>query len=319
MTASLRTATLDDADLDAITRIVGEVRPADPLTAEDIRWEDRAYPGSVRFLAEVDGQTVGAATVGRIYVHPPEFPALWATIDVLPAARGVGVGSSLFRAVSEQAREVGKPELFVPASPARPEGIEFLLHRGFREYERDKTVELALAGLDRPDPDPPTEIELTTLAEHPELVEGVHAVALATFGDIPGGDEPMTVGDLAEFRVRDVDRPNVPLDAFFVAKDAASGRVVGYASLVLASAGSRRWAWHDMTAVIREWRGRGLAGSLKRATIRWAIDHDLDALQTGNDVGNAAMRAVNARLGYRPMPDRLVMRGPIAPAIMGPS
>ena len=126
----------------------------------------------------------------------------------------------------------------------------------------------------------------------------------------------MAVGDLAEFRARDVDRPSIPLDAFFVAIDAANGRVVGYASLLLAPHGPRHWAWHDMTAVIREWRGRGVAGALKRATIRWAIARGLDELRTGNDVDNAPMRAVNARLGYEPMPDLLTMRGPVFDGMM---
>jgi GNAT superfamily N-acetyltransferase len=254
-----------------------------------------------------------------MWVHPPAFPALWATIDVLPEARRAGIGARCLAAASERARDLGKPELFLPAAEAQPDGIAFLVHRGFREYERVKAVELRLAGLMPPDPDPPEGIELTTLAERPDLVGGVHAVALATFGDIPGGDEPMTVGDLAEFRARDVDRVGVPHDGFMVAIEAATGRVVAYASLLVAPPGARRQAWHDMTAVVREWRGRGVAGALKRATIGWAIGRGMDALQTGNDIDNAAMRAVNARLGYRPLPDLLTMRGPIVPAIMNPS
>jgi len=319
LTFSLRVASHDDADLDAIARIVSRVRPHDPMSADELRWEDRTYPGSVRFLADIDGRAVGAATVGRIYVHPPEYPALWATIDVLPAVRRAGVGTALLNAVSERARELGKPELFASTSEAQPEAIEFLVHRGFREHERAKAVELPLAGLAAAEPEPPPGIELTSLARRPGLVEGVHAVALEAFADIPGGGEPIAVGDLDEFRARDVDRPAIPLDAFIVGVEVATGRVVGYASLLMAPAGARRWAWHDMTAVTRAWRGRGLARALKEATIRWAIVNGLETLRTGNDVGNAPMRAVNARLGYVPTPDLLTMRGPIAPARMDPS
>lgn len=77
-----------------------------------------------------------------------------------------------------------------------------------------------------------------------------------------------------------------------------------------------RKAWHDMTAVLRAWRGRGLATALKRATIGWAIDNGLEVLITGNDVDNVAMRAVNARLGYQPTPDLLTMRGPLFDGMM---
>ena len=71
-----------------------------------------------------------------------------------------------------------------------------------------------------------------------------------------------------------------------------------------------------MTAVVRAWRGRGLALALKHATIGWAIANGLTELVTGNDVDNAPMRAINAKLGYRPTPDRLVLRGPLFDGIM---
>ena len=315
MTVTIRQAS-DDADLGVLAAIVNAVNPEDPTSIDELRWAEATYPGGVRWVAEVDGRPVGAATVGRIYMHPPEFPAFWATIDVLPQDRRQGIGAALLEAVSDRARTAGKLELHVPASEARPDGIEFLGHRGFTEYERAKAVELPLVGLAAPPLDQPAGTILTSLAGHPELVAGVHAVALEAFADIPGGDQPMAVGDLAEFRARDVDRPSIPPAAFIVATEASTGRVIGYASLILTPAGTRRIAWHDMTAVVRAWRGRGLAGALKRATIRWAMESGLDTLQTGNDTDNAAMRAVNARLGYRPLPDLLTMRGPLVEGIM---
>ena len=105
----------------------------------------------------------------------------------------------------------------------RLESIAFLAHRGFRELERQKTVRLELAGRTPPTFAAPDGLVLTSLAERPDLVADVHAVALETFADIPGGDEPMAVGDLAEFRARDVDRPGIPPDAFMLAVEVALG------------------------------------------------------------------------------------------------
>ena len=126
----------------------------------------------------------------------------------------------------------------------------------------------------------------------------------------------MAAGDFAEFRARDVDRHSIPKEAFFVATNSRTGEVVAYASLLMLPGQANRKAWHDMTAVLRVWRGRGLATALKHATIGWAIDHGLEILQTGNDIDNSPMRAVNARLGYRPTPDLLAMRGPLFDGIM---
>jgi mycothiol synthase len=304
-----------DADLERLAAIVNATSPEDPTTLDEIHWSDATYPGTTRLLAELDGRAVGAATVGRIYMFPPEFRALWGRIGVLSEARRRGVGERLLREISAAARAAGKTELYLRCADDRPDGIDFLAHRGFTELERSKTVHLDLAGLPVPRVEPPPGIEFTTLAARPELVEGVHAVALETFPDVPGGDEPMAAGDLAEFRARDVDRDLIPKDAFFVAVETGTGRVVAYASLMMLP-GSATRAYHDMTAVLRAFRGRGIARELKHATIAWAIEHGLTTLETGNDEANVPMRAVNARLGYRPRPDEVVMRGPLFGGIM---
>ena len=111
----------------------------------------RTYPGSARFLAELDGRAVGAATVGRIYVYPPDYPALWASIGVLPEARRPGIGERLLaRRLGGRAAARQDRSCYIRCVEDRPEGIDFLAHRGFAEFERSKTVRLELAGLAGP-------------------------------------------------------------------------------------------------------------------------------------------------------------------------
>jgi mycothiol synthase len=316
MSFTIREIQDEDADLETYKGIVNATTPDDPTSVDELRWSRAAYPGSSRFILESDGRAVATSSVGRIYVLPPEFDAFWATINVLQDARRRGFGTVLLETVSDRARAAGKVALHVPASELRPEGVDFLVHRGFREYERNKTVHLELAGMTPPAVDLPAGVSLTTLAERPDLIEGVHAVAIEAFADIPGGDVPMAPGDLEEFRKRDVDRHSIPPAAFFIATEDATGRVIGYACLLLQPPHVRRVAWHDMTAVARDWRGSGLAAAMKRATIGWAIAEGLDLLEAGNDTDNLAMRAVNARLGYVPSPDSLTMRGDLVGGIM---
>ncbi len=299
-----------DEDLTLWAEIVNTTTPEDPTSLDEMRWADRIYPGGRRLLAERGADAIGAASVGRIYMYPPEYPDLWGSIVVRSTDRREGVGEALLVALSDHARSVGKTGLHMRATDAHPEGIDFLAHRGFVEVERSRMVRLELAGVTLPDHTMPDGVVLDTLAGRPDLVDGIFAVALETFADIPGGDEPMAVGDFEEFRARDVVRPGIPPDAFMLAIDPATDEVVGYASLIMLP-GSETVAWHDMTAVRRAWRGRGIALALKRATIAWAIRRGLTALETGNDIANGPMRAVNARLGYRPLPDEVVMRGPL--------
>jgi len=318
MTVVIRTASSDDADLELIAAIVNRTSPEDGTSVEELRWSSATYPGEARFIAELDGRPVGTTTVGRIYVHPPDYEALWVTVDVLPEARRRGAGSALLDASARVAAGAGKRHVHVPVAADRPESVAFLERRGFVEFERAHAVRLDLGGLARTaalEPVVPDGIDLTDLATRPDLVAGVHDLALEAFLDIPGGDEPMAVGDLAEFRARDVDRPGIPAGGFAVAVEQATGQVVGYASL-LAKAGAPGVAFHDMTAVGRAWRGRGLATALKLRTIGWALDQGLVALETGNDEANLAMQAVNRRLGYRPLADLLTMRGSVDAAMM---
>lgn len=305
----------DEDGLLRFVDIVDAVTPEWPTSIGEVRWEDRTYPGGVRFLATIDGPVagaVGAASVGRVYMHGPDYLRYWLGLHVLPEARRRGIGTALWVAASRVARDAGRTGLEGNVSEAGTDGVSFLVHRGFQIVERAKMVRLDTRGLAVPEAGVPPGIALTTLAARPDLAPALHTVALEAYPDVPSTDEPIIAGSVDEFLARDVRRDGIPPGALAIALDEASGEVVGWASLML-SPGSTTLAWHDMTAVRRAWRGRGVATALKRATIAWAIEHGLEALETGNDETNAPMRAVNARLGYRPLPDMLTVRGPLAP------
>lgn len=307
-----------DEDLATVARIVSTATPDNPITVDEMRWSDEHFPGGRRFIALIDGVAVGAGGAGRMYVYPPEFEGLWGNLSVLPEHRRRGVGTALLQAISGVARDAGKTMLVGRTSDAYPDAIEFLEHRGFRESERMKVVRLDLANVDLASLQSsgagiPVGIRITSLAEEPELVRGVYAVALEALPDIPGEGPPIP-GTFEEFRVRDVDRPGMPPGGFIVGVEEAGGRVVGYASLMVVP-GAPMVAWHHMTGVARDWRGRGLAAPLKAATIRWAKGAGLEALEGANDIANAPMRAVNRRLGYQPEPDEVVFRGSLAPPV----
>ena len=92
-----------------------------------------------------------------------------------------------------------------------------------------------------------------------------------------------------------------------------SGNVVGFAALC-AIAADPGAAEHLLTGVRRTWRGRGVASALKRAQIAWATGAGYERLITYNDEANAGMRAINARLGYRPYSEQIYVQGVVLPA-----
>jgi mycothiol synthase len=313
---TVRPASLEQDDLEAIAAVVTAVTPEYPTSVEEMRWDSATYPDGCRFIAEEDGAAVGAAFAGRIYMYPATFERAWLELHVLATHRRRGIGTEMYRQASLHARTMGKTGLQTDVSAERPEALAFLQRRGFEEFERSKSVRLHLGRARIPDESTPDGVSMTTLAERPDLARGVHAVAVASFPDIPHADEPVDAGTFDEFRVRDIERPGVEPEGFHIALDEGTGDVVGYASLLVDQSGAPR-AWHDMTAVHPGHRGRRIATALKVATIRWAATRGIEMLDTGNDVANGAMRAINARLGYEPLPDEISMRGPLHPGIMG--
>lgn len=306
----VRQATSDD-DLERLARIVCSVTPDFPTSLEEIRWGEQAYPGGRRFLAWLDGVPVGCGGAGRMYIYPPEYEGLWGSVTVLPEHRHRGVGSALLATVADFTLAAGKTLLLGRVTEDRLDAIDFLERRGFAEYERMKAVRLDLSAHTPAPIEPPAGVQISSLEQRPDLVEGVYRVALEALPDIPG-EGPTAPGTLEEFRVLEVDRPAIPAGGFAVAIDATTDAPIGYASLLVLP-GNPTVAWHGMTAVRRSWRGRGVATALKRATIAWASANGLRALETANDVANGPMRAVNGRLGYEPMPDEIYYRGPAAP------
>jgi GNAT superfamily N-acetyltransferase len=317
MTLALRVVD-SDADRRTYVDLMNTLQPEWPTSVDELAWELATYPGGSRFLAAVDGEVVGAASAGRIYMYPAEFERFWLWLGVLPGWRRRGIGSALYAAASTAAARAGKRGFQGDVLETWTDGLAFLEHRGFEVYERMRMVRLRVTGLAAPEIAPPDGIRITDLAAEPQLIEGVHRVAMATFRDIPHVGQPVDPGTLEAFRAREVDRPGMPHDGLFIAVDRATSEVVGYASLLFAP-GSATIAYHDMTAVTAAWRGRGVASALKRATIGWAVRHGLEWLETGNDDHNGPMRAVNARLGYQPTPDLLGVRGPLATAVPGTS
>jgi GNAT superfamily N-acetyltransferase len=63
--------------------------------------------------------------------------------------------------------------------------------------------------------------------------------------------------------------------------------------------------------VRRSWRGKGVAGAIKRAQIGLAMQKGFGRMLTGNEVTNAPIRHLNERLGYKPKVTTVFLRGPV--------
>ena len=98
-------------------------------------------------------------------------------------------------------------------------------------------------------------------------------------------------------------------EATFVA--VAGEDVVGYAKFSLTKA-QPTTAHHDLTAVARAWRRKGIAAALKRAQVAWAKEHGYERAGDRTGGSERAQPAHEPELGYRPAPGKVTMRSPLA-------
>ena len=292
----------DDREHELSLAIYNEVLPEEAVSAEEVeRWRS-AQIAVGDFVASLDGEPAGSVAAGIAHSRPESAQTL---LTVLPGMRRRGVGSALFVAISAWAAENGARELRARIPEDEPEGLAFAERRGFRVLARETKLVLELADLELPEVEPPSEIEIARWLDRPELARGLHEATFEAQPDVPGTGEGW---EPEPFEVWErMHRP----ERMFAA--VAGDEVVGFAELWTTDARPTT-AVHMMTGVRRAWRGRGIAGALKRAQIAWAKEAGYERLETSNELRNEPIRRLNERLGYREAPGRVEVRGPLGAA-----
>ena len=296
----------DEAEEERTLAIYNRIWPLDAITMVEVRSFKRQVLEYEDHIALDDDVPVGTVAVARVPSRPDVG---WLGLTVPLERRGRGVGSALLAVASSWLLERGIAEADAAAPEDDAASIAWGERRGFREIIRSGRMILDLTTLEPPALDPPPGIEITTWAERPGVERGLYDVACEAFPDVPGDDDTV-MEPFEEWLAHHMQGPGDPPEATFLAL--AGDELVGYAKFSL-SAPRVTTAHHDMTGVKRAWRGRGVAGALKRAQIRWAKEQGYERLLTQNEMRNEPIRRLNERLGYRPQPGRVILRGPLKP------
>ena len=296
-----------EVEEEASLAVYNAVWPWDAVTMAEVRSFRESMLAYVDVLARVDGEPAGSAAVGL----PPTRPDVaLALVTVLPERRRLGVGTALYRLLSDWLREHGIDRIDAPVQEGDPDGIGFAERRGFVEVVRNSRLVLDLAAVEAPRVEAPRGVAVVTWAERPELARGIYDVACEAYPDVPGEDDT-GMEPFEDWLRHDMQGSGDLPEATFVA--VAGDEVVGYAKFSLTAA-QPRVAHHDMTGVRRSWRGRGIARALKASQIAWAKREGYERLVTQNEVRNEPIRRLNESFGDKLAPGRVTMRGPLAPA-----
>jgi len=270
-----------DADLEAWRRVRIAVLPDERCAS--VEWmRNSMTPERVYLLAELDGVVAGSGLGGRSSfgyagLHP----------RVLPDFRRRGVGTALLRALAAHAVEHGFEQAGTNVDD--PGSLAFAERFGAGEVDR-QIEQVRDVGVE-PAPVVPDWLQIVAVAERPELW--------------PAAYEPLALqafADMATYRPVLVTREQWEREwlawpeGMFVGL--VDGEIVGCAGLERDDDDALR-AENALTAVLRGWRGRGIATALKLTTLAVAAEHGIRQVYTWTQTGNEDMRALNERLGYR--------------------
>ena len=283
-----------DADLEAWRRVRIAVLPNERCASvEEMR--RTATAESLFLVAAVDGELVGSGFAGR-----SDLGGGVLIPRVLPEARRGGVGTALLRASAAHLEDVGYA---TAGSQVEDEGsLAFAERFGFRETGR-QVEQVRTIRADEPRPRVPDGVELVSLAARPDLFRRTYdELALQAFEDMP---TPVTISITPEIWEREW--LSWPAGSFV---GLAGDELVGCAGLIRDDDRPDR-AENSLTAVRRDWRGRGLGRALKETVIAWASANGLTEVYTWTQTGNEGMRAVNAKLGYATRDVSIMVRAPL--------
>ena len=291
-------------ELDVFRSIGKVVHPGAVPSVDALEYELATSAETVFLLASVDDVAVGTG-VGK----PSSVgDAYYSMVRVLPAHRDGGVGTAVLAALSDHARRAGRRSLIGRLREDDAAARRFVEQRGFGVLSRECPVVLDLSRFEEPAGEPPSGVEIASLAERPDLVAAAYAVDASALRDVPVGSEAPSARPYDEWVAETIDAPDALPDLSLVAL--VDGEVVGWAGLCALS-GEEGTAENLLTGVLREARGRGIATALKIEQARRAKRAGFLRIETVNDEANAPMRAVNARLGYEAEPVWLLVRGPL--------
>jgi GNAT superfamily N-acetyltransferase len=283
---------LDPArDAAGVVELIHEVFPAGTTTVESWLQREAAVPSRARqasWVAIVDGTVAGRAEATLKWWSGSG--AAFAGVNVSALHRNRGIGASLWeRAEShlEQLRSSRVTTMFVENAA----GVEFARARGFAE---ERAEELSCVDPTTVAPPPADDVCRVVPLRDVDPRE-VYEVDVETTDDVPATDamDEMPYDEWLETFWR---RPTITLDGSFGA--IVDDRLVGF-TLIAANVARGR-AFTEYTATLADYRNRGVAERVKRASLAWAAAVGIRAAWTTNDETNAAMISVNRRLGYAP-------------------
>jgi GNAT superfamily N-acetyltransferase len=280
-----------ERDADDLVRLVRDAVPTAVINRATFVHRVTTVPERARlrvWVAEVGGEVIGRSEA-FLNFFTRRSRNCFVGVGVRSEHRRHGIASRLLEPAVAHARSLDAEQL-IANFYENEAGVAFASAHGFHEVRAETESVLDPR---RVTDQPHDHVELRPVSDvDPHLV---HAIDVEASLDVP---QTETVDHLPydEWRQHVLEYPLFTADGSFVAMvDGVAAAV----SLLVADPESGR-GMNMFTGTLRAYRGRGLALAVKLATTHWAAAHGITQIVTDNDETNAAMLAINRRLGYVP-------------------
>jgi GNAT superfamily N-acetyltransferase len=222
-------------------------------------------------------------------------------IAVHPDYQKKGVGTSLYNQIVSDVKSHRAVLLRATCRADYCNSVDFLIRRGFERTMsiRELYLDLEPRWIDPTVPKLELEngIEIETmrsLEADPNRNRKLYDLVTTIRSDVPA-PQPITAVTFTEFVTGYLSSPSRLPEATFVAVDVNNGDYVGISDLFN---GGNSGMLAGLTGVRREYRKRGIANALKQFGFRYACSNGFISITSFSAAENAAIAAVNKRLGF---------------------
>jgi GNAT superfamily N-acetyltransferase len=307
-TLSLEMREFDPTDYSRLVEIYNANYPDYARSAGEWRSRDESLDRSKyhlqRYAFLENNVIVGFGVVSHVtdMFHPRKF---WVEILVNPVSQGRGIGGTVFERLDGELKKLNAVTAWAGSRQDLPRLTNFYQRRGFGEKQIawESRLDVSRVDLERfrdySEKVQRQGITITSLAEAQkegqESLRKLHELVQIISADMPS-PAPFTPTSYEQWEAFELKNPNLLPEGYMIAKDGS--KYVGLSTVwrIDKEPGS---LIQGNTGVRREYRGRGIAVALKLRVIDFATRNGYEKLKTWNASDNAAMLAVNTKLGFK--------------------
>jgi GNAT superfamily N-acetyltransferase len=306
---SIELRDFQDSDYRRLAEIYDAIFPERSRSIEEWRFYDDSLDKSKYYFQRyaalsTTGELLG---LGELWnppwmFHPKKF---WFDGWVDPKHQHRGVGSAIYGKLVEELKRLEGTTAWMGIREDMAATVSFASKRGFSEkmrgwesiinpqsFDGSKFAAYATAASSAGITFSTLEREL---AEDPHCYEKLYDLVQTAFRDVPVADTP-TDTPYDQWVSFEMKNPNLIPEAYMIAKD--DDRYVG-TSVVWRLKKEPHSLYQGLTGVIREYRGRGIAMTLKLRVLDFARRNGFDHIRTFNASTNEEMLAINRKLGFK--------------------